>query len=72
MFEAGNGSDTIADFTGSSAGLAERDQLRFVGYGEDAYLSNDGDDWTIHYSGGQDSFHLAGVTTLTPADYDFV
>jgi Ca2+-binding RTX toxin-like protein len=68
VFEFGMGSDTVADFN-STAG--EADVLRFVGYGEGAYLSNDGDVWSIHYSGGVDTFHLAGVTSLSQGDYVF-
>ena len=68
VFEIGMGSDTVADFN-STAG--EADILRFVGYGEGAYLSNDGADWSIHYSGGVDIFHLAGVTSLSQGDYVF-
>lgn len=69
VFELGNGSDTVADFSGSAT--EEGDTLRFVGYGPDAYLTNVEDDWTIHYSGGEETFHLAGVTSLSQADYVF-
>jgi len=68
VFEIGMGSDTVADFN-STAG--ETDTLRFIGYGEGAYLTNDGDEWSIHYSGGVDTFHLAGVTSLSQGDYIF-
>ena len=71
VFEVGGGTDTVADFKAAAAGLAEHDQLRFEGYGDDAYLSHVGDDWTIHFSGGQESFHLAGVTALSQDDYLF-
>ena len=69
VFEPGNGSDTVADFSGSET--EEGDALRFVGYGADAYLTNVEDDWTIHYSGGEESFHLSGVTSLSQTDYVF-
>jgi Ca2+-binding RTX toxin-like protein len=69
VFELGNGSDTVADFSGSDT--EEGDALRFVGYGADAYLTNVEDDWTIHYSGGAETFHLAGVTSLSQTDYVF-
>lgn len=69
VFEIGNGSDTVADFSGSET--EEGDSLRFTGYGTDAYLTNVEDDWTIHYSGGQETFHLAGVTSLSQTDYVF-
>ena len=42
-----------------------------VGYGPDAYLTNVEDDWTVHYSGGTESFHLSGVTSLSQTDYVF-
>ena len=69
VFELGNGSDTVADFRGSAS--EEGDMLRFVGYGDDAYLTNVQDDWTIHYSGGEEKFHLAGVSSLSQSDYVF-
>ena len=69
VFERGNGSDTIADFRGSAS--EEGDTLRFVGYGDDAHLTNVEDDWTIHYSGGEETFRLAGVTSLSQSDYVF-
>lgn len=69
VFELGQGSDTVADFSGSDT--EEGDTLRFVGYGPDAYLTHVEDDWTIHYSGGQETFHLAGITSLSQTDYVF-
>lgn len=69
VFEMGNGTDTVADFTSNGE---EKDLLRFEGYGEDAYLSNAGDVWTIHYSGGEETIYLAGVTSLAQTDYEFV
>ena len=71
VFEVGDGDDAVADFTGSAAGLAERDLLRFVGFGEDAHLSHAGEDWTIHHAGGEQTIHLAGVTALSQDDYVF-
>jgi len=68
VFERGNGTDIVADFTVNDR---ERDSLRFVGYGEDAYLTNAGDVWTIHYAGGHDVLHLSGVTSLSQSDYEF-
>ncbi|MCX7304392.1 MAG: family 16 glycosylhydrolase [Hyphomicrobiales bacterium] len=68
VFEAGNGTDTIGDF---NAHAGEADAIRFVGYGNGAYLTNAGADWSIHYSGGVETFHLAGVTALSPDDYVF-
>nr|MDQ2703706.1 family 16 glycosylhydrolase [Pseudomonadota bacterium] len=69
VFEPGSGSDTVADFSGSET--EEGDELRFVGYGADAYLTNVEDDWTIHYSAGEQTFHLAGVASLSQDDYVF-
>jgi Ca2+-binding RTX toxin-like protein len=69
VFELGNGSDTIADFSGSET--EEGDSLRFTGYGTGAYLTNVGDEWTIHYAGGAETFHLAGITSLSQSDYVF-
>jgi Ca2+-binding RTX toxin-like protein len=69
VFEPGSGSDTVADFRGSVT--EEGDTLRFVGYGPDASLTNVGEDWTIHYSGGEETFRLAGVTSLSQDDYVF-
>lgn len=66
VFAAGNGSDLVTDFN-----AGEQDSLRFEGYGENAYLTNVGDAWTIHYSGGTETFHLAGVTSLSQSDYVF-
>lgn len=68
VFERGNGQDIVADFTSNGE---QQDTLRFEGYGEGAYLSNVGDLWTIHYSDGQDTFRLDGVTSLSQADYVF-
>lgn len=68
VFEPGSGSDTVVDFSGGSG---EGDSLRFVGYGQDAYLTSAADDWTVHYSGGEETFHLSGVTSLSQSDYVF-
>ena len=65
----------MTDFTG--AGVAGGDNLKFIGYGTDAYLSQVGasDVYTIHagsaYGGVTETIHLAGVTQLTTADYLF-
>ena len=71
VFEKGSGTDTIADFhvTGSAGG--EHDLLKLVGYGQGAYLTHTGDDWTVHYSGGTDLLHITGVTNLTANDFVF-
>ena len=72
VFEPDQARDIVADFHGTATGGSEHDMLRFVGYGDDAYLTNVGDEWTVNYSGGQDTFHLAGVTSLSTDDYMFV
>ena len=71
VFEKSSGTDTIVDFhvTGSSGG--EHDLLKLVGYGQGAYLTHSGDDWTVHYSGGTDLLHITGVTALTANDFVF-
>jgi len=33
------------------------------------HLTNDGDVWTIHYTGGEDHIKITGVTQLGHADY---
>ena len=65
VFEPDQARDIVADFD------AGQDMLRFVGYGADAYLTNVGEEWTVNYSGGQDTFHLAGVSSLSADDYMF-
>lgn len=73
IFEKGSGGATVADFHGVDGGTSERDVLTFSGYGEGAYLAHAEDDyWTVHYDGGQETIHLAGVTSLQSSDYTFV
>jgi Ca2+-binding RTX toxin-like protein len=64
------GGDVITDFSG--AGVAGGDHLRFEGFGADATLSHIGDDWTVSYSGGNESFEIIDVTALIASDYLFV
>lgn len=70
VYERGTGIDTIADFH-VNTGSGERDLLKLVGYGQGASLSNDGDIWTVHYSGGEDVLHITGVTHLNQNDFVF-
>ncbi|AMN43777.1 family 16 glycosylhydrolase [Rhodoplanes sp. Z2-YC6860] len=70
VYEKNSGFDTIADFH-VNTGSGEHDTLKLVGYGSDATLTNDGDVWTVHYSGGEDQIKITGVTQLTHADYLF-
>jgi len=72
LYEKGSGYDTIADFAGQQAGGSERDKLVLSGYDISAYLTNVGDIWTVHYSGGTDTFRLVGVTALRGDDYIFI
>lgn len=62
--------DKIVDFAGNGASAG--DVLRFVGFGAGASLSNVGDQWTITYTGGSETFTIVGVTSLDPSDYVFV
>jgi len=62
--------DEITGFTGNGASAG--DSLQFVGYGAGATLSNAGDQWTITYTGGSETFEITGVTSLDPSDYVFV
>lgn len=64
------GGDRIVDFTGN--GSSAGDVLRLVGFGVGASLSNVGDQWTVTYTGGSETFTLVGVTSLDPSDYVFV
>ena len=64
------GGDRIVDFTGN--GSSAGDVLRFTGFGAGASLSNVGDQWTVTYTGGSETFTLVGVTSLDPSDYVFV
>ena len=61
--------DVITDFAG--AGASGGDSLHFEGFGAGAALSNAGDDWTVTYSGGSETFEITGVTDLTELDYSF-
>lgn len=72
IYEMGSGYDTITDFAGQQAGGSERDKLVLSGYDISAYLTNVGDVWTVHYSGGTDTFRLVGVTELRGDDYVFI
>ncbi|MCP3460039.1 Ig-like domain-containing protein [Bradyrhizobium sp. CCGUVB23] len=72
IYGLGSGHDTIADFHVFTSPAAEHDKLVLKGYGASAYLTNVGDEWTVHYAGGTDSFRIAGVTQLSSSDYAFV
>ncbi|MDH2406088.1 Ig-like domain-containing protein, partial [Bradyrhizobium sp. SSUT18] len=68
----GSGHDTIADFHVLTSATAEHDKLILKGYDASAYLTNVGEEWTVHYAGGTDSFRIGGVTQLSSSDYAFV
>ncbi|MET4279031.1 Ca2+-binding RTX toxin-like protein [Bradyrhizobium sp. F1.1.1] len=68
----GSGHDTIADFHVFTSTTAEQDKLVLKGYDTSAYLTNTGDEWSVHYAGGIDTFHIVGVNQLTSSDYLFV
>jgi len=72
VYAAHSGHDTIADFHPYSPTATEHDTLVFQGYGTDAYLTNVGDEWTIHYTGGTDTIRIVGVTHMSSSDYSFV
>ncbi|MGY8662688.1 Ig-like domain-containing protein [Bradyrhizobium sp. UFLA05-109] len=72
IYGIGSGHDTIADFHVFTSATAEHDKLVLKGYDAGAYLTNVGDEWTVHYAGGTDSFRIAGVTQLSSSDYAFV
>ncbi|MGV7215573.1 Ig-like domain-containing protein [Bradyrhizobium sp. UFLA05-112] len=72
IYNAGSGNDTIADFHVSASSTAEHDKLILKGYDGGAYLTHVNDVWTVHYAGGADTLRIAGVTSLTSADYSFV
>ncbi|QPF90265.1 Ig-like domain-containing protein [Bradyrhizobium commune] len=72
IYGVGGGSDTIADFHVLTSATAEHDKLILKGYDAGAYLTNVGDQWTIHYAGGTDTLRIAGVTQLSSSDYAFV
>ncbi|HTJ58723.1 MAG TPA: family 16 glycosylhydrolase [Devosiaceae bacterium] len=71
IYEKNSGYDTIADFHVFTSAQAEHDTLKLVGYDASAYLTHQGDDWQIHYAGGVDTIHIAGVANLTSADFTF-
>ncbi|WP_284271861.1 calcium-binding protein, partial [Bradyrhizobium iriomotense] len=72
IYSVGSGHDTIADFHVLTSATAEHDKLVLKGYDASAYLTNVGNEWTIHYAGGTDSFRIVGVTHLSSSDYAFV
>ncbi|WFU39379.1 Ig-like domain-containing protein [Bradyrhizobium sp. CB82] len=72
VYGIASGHDTIADFHVFTSSTAEHDKLILKGYDASAYLTNVGDEWTVHYAGGADSFRIAGVTQLSSSDYSFV
>jgi Ca2+-binding RTX toxin-like protein len=63
--------DSILDFSGK--GPKSGDSLRLLGFGDEAFLDNSGDEWTVYYDGGESSetFQLVGVTSLSDDDYLF-
>ncbi|TYL87162.1 Ig-like domain-containing protein, partial [Bradyrhizobium cytisi] len=72
IYGIGSGHDTIADFHVLTSTTAEHDKLILKGYDASAYLTNVGEEWTVHYAGGTDSFRIGGVTQLSSSDYAFV
>ncbi|MDQ8728500.1 family 16 glycosylhydrolase [Bradyrhizobium sp. LHD-71] len=72
IFGAGNGHDRIADFHVRASSTAEHDKLVLSGYDPGAYLTNDGDQWTVHHAAGIDTLTIAGVNHLSSSDYVFV
>lgn len=72
IYNAGSGNDTIADFHVFTSATAEHDKLILKGYDSGAYLTHVNDVWTVHYAGGADTLRIAGITSLTSADYSFV
>ena len=72
IYSVGSGHDTIADFHVLTSTTAEHDKLVLNGYDASAYLTNVGDQWTVHYAGGSDTLRIAGVTHLSSSDYSFV
>lgn len=72
IHSAGSGNDTIADFHVFTSATAEHDKLILKGYDSGAYLTHVNDVWTVRYAGGADALRIAGVTSLTSADYSFV
>ncbi|WBL80335.1 Ig-like domain-containing protein [Bradyrhizobium xenonodulans] len=72
VYGVGSGHDTMADFHVFTSATAEHDKLVLKGYDASAYLTNVGDEWTVHRADGTDSFRIAGVTQLSSSDYAFV
>jgi Ca2+-binding RTX toxin-like protein len=72
IYGIGSGHDTIADFHVLTSTTPEHDKLILKGYDASAYLTNVGEEWTVHYAGGTDSFRIGGVTQLSSSDYAFV
>lgn len=67
------GAITVTDFHAYTTAAAEHDVLNFTGYGSGATLTHDsGDNWTVHYAGGEDHLVLQGITSLSTADYHFL
>ncbi|MBX6321414.1 MAG: right-handed parallel beta-helix repeat-containing protein [Rhodospirillaceae bacterium] len=62
--------DVVSDFAG--AGVTGGDVLRFVGFGQDAYLAHAGHVWTIHDGSYTESFTINSVSTLSADDFQFV
>ena len=67
VFEKGSGFDTITDFHAAGTGK-EHDTIRLVGFGSGATLTHEGDVWTVHHTGGTDSFRTLGVEALDASD----
>ncbi|HXV22841.1 MAG TPA: hypothetical protein VED46_01140, partial [Alphaproteobacteria bacterium] len=63
--------DRILDFFGNGVSLG--DSLLFQGFGDAAFLTNSGDQWTVHYDDGasDETFQMVGVTSLSTGDYLF-
>ncbi len=61
--------DRILDFVGN--GAAAGDSLRFEGFGPGAYLTSAGTNFTVHYSGGTETFAM-NSPLLHATDYSFV
>ncbi|MFK4576642.1 cadherin-like domain-containing protein [Bradyrhizobium ottawaense] len=72
VYGKGSGHDTIADFHVYTTSTAEHDKLLFKGYDASAYLTVEGDEWSVHFAGGVDKLTIVGVTHLGALDYSFV
>ena len=72
VYLAASGNVTIADFHVLTSPNAEHDKLILKGYDAGAYLTNVGDQWTVHYAAGTDTLRIAGVTQLSSSDFSFV